>query len=198
MNLDNIKSKIKCDEIIRLVVGDSEYPKGKKITNMTKPDYPFNTAAFVVNNINSFSQSSNDLASFRRVLGMIFSPDIAKCFINYWQANNTSGDEIARYLKNNFKVYFVNYSELKNIEDFNSNYLCCSNSKHTIPVKALILTTKAFDFNFNIPDIQIFKYTHPSTTGNTQQLFSQFDYLIKENEFSSACDIINGFQFELH
>ena len=43
---------------------------------------------------------------------------------------------------------------------------------------------------------EIFKYTHPSQRGNTQQLFEDFDYCSQGYGFSSADDIKQNFSIK--
>ena len=69
-------------ETIRLIVGISKYNKPSLVTSMGN-NYPFYTAAFVIDDIQNCSVS--ELTSFRRVLGMIFSPKRAKKLIGYWK-----------------------------------------------------------------------------------------------------------------
>ena len=46
-----VYSKIKADKATRLVVGLSKYNNSSLLTNMTNISYPFDTAAFVVNDV---------------------------------------------------------------------------------------------------------------------------------------------------
>lgn len=98
-----VYSKIKADKATRLVVGLSKYNNSSLLTNMTNISYPFDTAAFVVNDVKNCNTS--ELNSFRRVLGIIFSPKTAKDLIEYWKKNNISGPQIALDLENHFQIY---------------------------------------------------------------------------------------------
>lgn len=171
-------------ETIRLIVGISKYNKPSLVTSMGN-NYPFDTAAFVIDDIQNCSVS--ELTSFRRVLGMIFSPKRAKKLIGYWKKNNTSGPQIALYLKKNFNIYFGNYSEKSNLTTF-------IEANNTKKLKILLLTVKSFKNPiFKKSHVEIFKYTHPSPRGNTQQLFTDFDYCSQDYGFSSADDIKQKF-----
>lgn len=181
-------SKIKNDNATRLIVGLSEYTQSSLVTNMPGPNYPFDTAAFVVDDIQNCNTS--ELNSFRRVLGMIFSPKTAKDLINYWKQNNFTGPQIALDLKKHFKIYFGNYSEKNNLTTF----ITQNNTKN---LKMLLLTVDAFkDSIFENSNAEIFKYTHPSQRGSTQQLFDAFDYCSKHYGFSSADDIKQKFSIK--
>ena len=97
-------SEIKNDNAIRLIVGLSEYNQSSLVvTNMLRRNYPFDTAAFVVNDVKNCNTS--ELNSFRRVLGMIFSPTVAEDLVNYWKQNNFSGPRIALDLKKHCLLY---------------------------------------------------------------------------------------------
>lgn len=179
-------SEIKNDNAIRLIVGLSEYNQSSLVvTNMLRRNYPFDTAAFVVDDIQNCNTS--ELNSFRRVLGMIFSPTVAEDLVNYWKQNNFSGPRIALDLKKHFQIYFSNYSEKNNLTTFIKQ----NNTKN---LKIILFTVKSFeDPIFKNSNAKIFKYTHPSQRGCTQQLFDDFDYCSKHYGFSSADDIKKNF-----
>lgn len=184
MNITNYP-KIKNDNATRLIVGLSAYNKSSLVTDMTGHNYPFDTAAFVVADIQNCNTS--ELNSFRRVLGMIFSPKTAKDLINYWKQNNFTGPQIALELEKKFQIYFGNCSEKNNLTTF----ITQNNTKN---LKILLLTVDAFkDSIFENSNAEIFKYTHPAQRGSTQQLFADFDYCSKHYGFSSADDIKKNF-----
>ncbi len=184
MNITNYP-KIKNDNATRLIVGLSAYNKSSLVTDMTGHNYPFDTAAFVVADIQNCNTS--ELNSFRRVLGMIFSPKTAKDLINYWKQNNFTGPQIALELEKKFQIYFGNCSEKNNLTTF----ITQNNTKN---LKILLLTVDAFkDSIFENSNAEIFKYTHPAQRGSTQQLFDDFDYCSKHYGFSSADDIKKNF-----
>ncbi|MEY8584625.1 hypothetical protein [Ligilactobacillus animalis] len=182
-------SEIKNDNAIRLIVGLSEYNQSSLVvTNMLRRNYPFDTAAFVVNDVKNCNTS--ELNSFRRVLGMIFSPTVAEDLVNYWKQNNFSGPRIALDLKKHFQIYFSNYSEKNNLTTFIKQ----NNTKN---LKIILFTVKSFeDPIFENSNAEIFKYTHPSQRGSTQQLFDAFDYCSKHYGFSSADDIEQKFSIK--
>ena len=183
-----VYSKIKADKATRLVVGLSKYNNSSLFTNMTNISYPFDTAAFVVNDVKNCNTS--ELNSFRRVLGIIFSPKTAKDLIEYWKKNNISGPQIALDLENHFQIYFGNYFEKNNLNAFIKQ----NNTKN---LKIILFTVKSFkDPIFKNSNAEIFKYTHPSQRGNTQQLFEDFDYCSQGYGFSSADDIKQNFSIK--
>ncbi|WP_076149129.1 hypothetical protein [Ligilactobacillus murinus] len=59
-----------------------------------------------------------------------------------------------------------------------------------------LFRNKQFNYIHQKNNAEIFKYTHPSQKGNTQQLFEDFDYCSQGYGFSSADDIKQKFSIK--
>ncbi|MFT8630661.1 hypothetical protein [Liquorilactobacillus hordei] len=168
---------------IRLIIGQSKFKSG--FTAMEKP-YPFSVAAFIPSNWND----GNRNLAFRRVLGMIYGKKIAEKKLTKWKNSTTVGAKIVNLLKKD-NVYLANICESeKEIVEFLE--------KATDEIKILALGDDAITFFYEerislfLGKTSLYKYTLPTTNGNSQQLFEEFDYDYNKH-YDSARKIIDEF-----
>ena len=153
--------------VVRLVVGQSKFESC--FTCMGK-SYPFSIAAFVPLNWGNGHRN----ATFRRVLGMIYGKESAKEKLEEWLQNNFCGKDVAAFLEKD-EVYLANAKESEaEIVEF------LEGSSEEIKILALgDVAIDLFDKSIiKIPlgKVSLYKYTHPTQIGNSQQLFKNFDY----------------------
>jgi hypothetical protein len=168
---------------IRLIIGQSSFKSG--FTAMKKP-YPFSVAAFIPSN---WDDGNRNLA-FRRVLGMIYGKRIAKEKLKEWKDSNTVGVKVVNLLKED-NVYLANICESK-------KEIVAFLEKETDEIKILALGDDAITFFYEerislfLGKVSLYKYTLPTTNGNSQQLFEEFDYDYNKH-YDSARKLIDEF-----
>lgn len=152
---------------------------------MKKP-YPFSVAAFIPSN---WDDGNRNLV-FRRVLGMIYGKRIAQGKLKEWKNSNTVGVKVVNLLKED-NVYLANICESK-------KEIVAFLEKETDEIKILALGDDAITFFYEerislfLGKASLYKYTLPTTNGNSQQLFEEFDYDYNKH-YDSARKLIGEF-----
>ena len=168
---------------VRLIIGKKDFSSG--YTKTAEP-YPFSTAAFVPSDW--YDENRNKV--FKRILGMIYGKKIAKKKLTEWKNSNTVGVKVVNLLKED-NVYLANICESK-------KEIVAFLEKETDEIKILTLGDDAITFFYEerislfLGKASLYKYTLPTTNGNSQQLFEEFDYDYNKH-YDSARKIIDEF-----
>ena len=163
----------------RLVVGESRYSK-----NTTSLDgCYFDVVGFIPFDISNCTNKT----TFVRVLGFLFGKEKAKEKYDKWIESAFDGVSVAEELKEE-KIFLGNIEEEKNIENFLRMI-----DKSKVDLKVLLLGDSAIKHEETFKKYDVYKFTHPSPTGNSKQLFKKIDLMYDKN-YEDIERIIEGFQ----
>ncbi|NHI68557.1 hypothetical protein ET009_10395 [Lactococcus garvieae] len=183
-------------DIARVIIGESPYPDGKNLTNVT--GYPYSEVAF----LRSTAAVKGTKKTVVRIRSLLFGDKAQKVIellsgINDDMATETREEYLARYLAEEQKLYLINAFKDRDCKIITEDLKKLNNDVECKEI--LILGNKAFNGIKYLSKNAIKVIIHPSARGRScESAAEQWDSFSHNGTgiYNSSDEIINVFQIK--